>query len=136
MSTGNKRVRSVGFTLIEALVAVVILGIGITAVLGGYSSLTRAEARARESETMHRLAVQKLAELRATTQTFSGSDKGDFQDWGDTRHEWSLDVQPSGIDSLDAVTVTVTPTSGGPGSADATVLVYEPQQTTTGAPTP
>ena len=124
-----------GFTLIEALGASVILGIGIAAAISGFTALGKGEARARDVETMHRLAVQKYDELCATTSPFTGSQNGDFTDRGDTTHTWSLTVQPSGVQNLDAIIVTVQKTNANPGDPAAEVdgLVNEPPQTSTTA---
>ncbi len=96
-----------GFTLVEVLASVVLLAVGIVSVLTAYSSIARSEDRAREVETMHRLALAKYDELRAITDTFSGSESGDFTESGRPDYVWELSVDPTGIENLDAVTLTV-----------------------------
>jgi prepilin-type N-terminal cleavage/methylation domain-containing protein len=123
MRSGSK-----GFTLIEALAAVVILGAGIAAVMGAFSSVARSEDRSRQSEVMHRLAIEKLEELRATTETFTTSESGNFEEKNLPNYTWSMEVENTGVENLEAVTVKVEmerPWSGAP-SAEVTSLVFQP----------
>jgi prepilin-type N-terminal cleavage/methylation domain-containing protein len=96
-----------GFSLIEVLASLVLLGVGIVSVLAAFSSIASSEARSREVEKMHRLAMVKYDEMRAITDTFSGSESGDFTDQGQPDYVWELEVEPTGIENLDAVTITV-----------------------------
>jgi prepilin-type N-terminal cleavage/methylation domain-containing protein len=118
---------SKGFTLIEALAAVAILGVGISGVMMAMSSVVRSESRAREIETMHRLAMDKLTELRAVTDTFAAPDSGDFSDRGLPSFEWQMTVDPTGVEYLTAVTVTVQRRNATQTSPNASVssLVFE-----------
>ena len=76
---GADRRRRRGFTLLEALAAVVLLGIGIVAAMGANAQIIHNEDRARSIERMQRLAQEKLAELVATGQA-TVSTSGDFSD--------------------------------------------------------
>jgi prepilin-type N-terminal cleavage/methylation domain-containing protein len=116
-----------GFTLIEVLASLVILGVGITAALAGLSAIAKSEVRAREVETMHRLAMDKLNELRAVTDTFAAPDSGDFTDRDLVDYAWNLEVEATGIENLNAVTVIVERRSRAQGSprAAATSLVFQ-----------
>ena len=57
--------RDRGFTLIETMVALIILTIGIAAVLSGLTSLTLADVHSNEQSRATALAVQKMEELKA-----------------------------------------------------------------------
>jgi prepilin-type N-terminal cleavage/methylation domain-containing protein len=70
-----------GFTLVELLVAAVILATGLAATAGAFSAATRAQAAARRTETAARLAQAKLAEMEAT-QPSPGREEGDFGELG------------------------------------------------------
>ncbi|CAN5421795.1 hypothetical protein BH11ARM1_BH11ARM1_06850 [soil metagenome] len=124
-----------GFTLIEMLVATVILGVGVAAVLGAYASISSSEDRARTVEKLQRLAVDKFSEMRATNDTFTANDNGDFSDRGDDNINWSMEVEPSGVENLQAVTITVTQSNAGNTApeAEVTQLVFvQPPATDTG----
>ncbi|MBI3721277.1 MAG: prepilin-type N-terminal cleavage/methylation domain-containing protein, partial [Fimbriimonas ginsengisoli] len=89
-----------GFTLIEVVVGVVLVGIGMTAALRGLGAMTHSDVVLRERESCQRLAVRKLDELLATGQVGTTPISGDFADWNDTAHAWNLEVIPSGVDNL------------------------------------
>jgi prepilin-type N-terminal cleavage/methylation domain-containing protein len=59
MSHSNK-----GFTMIEVMIAIMILGIGITALAGGSALVTRQVSRGRIVTVASQLAEQKLDSLR------------------------------------------------------------------------
>jgi len=126
-----------GFTLIEALVAAALLATGVVAVLSAFGALSRTEASAREVETMQRLAYQKYDELLATSTDITSPQDGDFSDRNIDGFTWKMEEEPSGVDNLDAVTVTVQKSndnSSNPLSASAYGLIYvPPADSTTGA---
>ena len=70
---------SVGFTLVELLVAAVLLATGLAAAAAAFSAATRAQGAAITMQTITRLAEAKLAEIQALNIT-SGSEEGDFAD--------------------------------------------------------
>ena len=121
--------RSRGFTLLESLAAVVLLGIGIVGAMGAFSSVTRTEDRVRQKEYMQRIAQAKLSELVATGEATT-STNGDFSDQNETDYTWELEVNTSGITDLDAVTLTVKRTSTSD-QARLDTLLYVPPETTT-----
>ena len=132
-------VRKRGFTLIEAMAAVVLLGIGIVGSLTAFSSVIRTEDGIRETERMQRMAQAKLAELVATGDATTSTD-GDFTDEGEPDLTWKLEVNTSGITDLNAVSLTVS--RGDAASATKSrvdTLVYTPPAATgtaTGGATP
>ncbi len=123
-----------GFTLIEAMAAVVLLGIGIVGAMGANAQVIQNESRARQTERLQSLARQKLAELVATGQATT-STNGDFTDQQEPNVTWNLEVNTSGITNLNAVTLTVQK-AGTTGEYRLDTLVYvAPLTTTTGAAT-
>jgi prepilin-type N-terminal cleavage/methylation domain-containing protein len=87
-----------GFTLVELLVAAVILATGLAATAGAFSAATRAQGAARRMETAARLAQAKLAEIEAT-QAAPGREQGDFgelsqdettRDLPDYHYRWEI----------------------------------------------
>lgn len=123
-----------GFTLIEALAAVLILSVGIAGVYGGLASLTRGEARLREQDLVQRLADQKYQELLATSQDLAIPTNGDFSDENYPDITWELESETTGITDLQAITVTVEIRDGDSRSpvGEASGLIYIPPVTTEG----
>jgi len=115
--------------MIEALASVALLLVGIVAALGAIGQMTRAEAHLQESERMRRLADRKVAELIGTGD-YQYITEGDFTDLGDDRYQFSVTIEPTGVEGLEVVTVLVTRVNrrNDPGY-DASQLVYIPPET-------
>jgi len=96
------------FTLIEALVSITLLAVGVAAVIGALGSFSYSEAKALESELGQRLALRKLDELKATGEIQQAPLSGTFEEEGDREHEWKAELDPSGVENLNSVRVTVT----------------------------
>lgn len=107
------------------MVAVVLLGVGITAAVGVFGHLAHTEWAARQTEKMQRLAQSKLNELVATGQATT-STSGDFNDDNEPDFTWSLQVDTSGITDLNAVTLTVTRRNDSTMTSSVDSLVYVP----------
>ncbi len=115
--------------MIEAIVSAALLTVGITSILGAYSSLIKARTVTTESEQMQRLAIDKYDELVATEALQTQSLNGDFSDRGDDKYLWSASVTATGTDNLSALTVTVTPREQSTTQAAVNGVVYIPPQT-------
>lgn len=96
-----------GFSLIEALVAVALLGVGIVASLGAISEMTRGEARTRQSMLLRDLAQEKMDELRATGELDFAPQDGTFEDSGHPDVLWSVETEPSSVENLTIVRLSV-----------------------------
>jgi prepilin-type N-terminal cleavage/methylation domain-containing protein len=104
-----------GFTLIEVLVAFVLLALVVTACLNVYAGSARAEARARNADAAAAMIRERLGALETLNLRPGSAAEGQA---GDMR--WSVQVSPSdqGADSLQSarglawITVRVTDASG------------------------
>ncbi len=129
----KRRRRSRGFTLIEALVSAAILSIGIVSALLSLGALARREVANRQQEVLQRLAQRKYDELLVTSTDITTPQSGDFTDWNLPDYKWSTQVDTTGVDNLDAITVTVESNVSNSNTlkALATGVVYVPPQTST-----
>lgn len=118
-----------GFTLIEALAAAVLLGVGVAAAMGALASITRAETSARDTEILRRLAADKLDEVVGLRDLQGTSSEGGFDDPELRDYRWRLEVVPAGVENLERVRVTV---ERGERNAAAESLIFVPPAT--GAP--
>jgi prepilin-type N-terminal cleavage/methylation domain-containing protein len=119
-----------GFTLIEVLVAIVLIGIGVSTLVGGLASLTSSYRRTIEKERLVQMAHQKLDELVGTGDWVNVSEGEYEEEWLDN-FEWSLETETTSIEGLEWIRVTVTQT--GPSaerSESAEALVYRAVTTT------
>jgi|SRR5580698_8290211 general secretion pathway protein I len=120
-----------GFTLMEVLVALAVLALGMTAVIGAAGSSTRLGSELRDRTFADWVAMNELTSIRlAKTAPASGSLNGDA-DMGGAKWHWKatisgtedpnllrIDVAVSTTDKPDDVIETV---SGFMGNAQATV---------------
>jgi general secretion pathway protein I len=117
-----------GLTLVELLVAAVLLATGLAGVMMALSTSISTQAVSERMVTACLLAQEKMAELESTPLE-TGSESGDFgEDYPDYR--WSWTVEPAETDGLLRAEVVVT---SGEGSLVreyrlVTYLVEEPTQ--------
>jgi Tfp pilus assembly protein PilV len=124
----NRRARA--FSLIEALVSVVLAGTGIVATMGGLSAIAKAESDAEDREYMQRLAIHEWDELNSNAELDTASN-GDFQDIGVTGYTWTTVVESTTVTNLDHVTLTVAHEDDDTDSVQIDSVIYVPPTTTT-----
>lgn len=88
-----------GFTVVEALVAATLLGVGIAGCVAGLASLTRAFSRMDDRALVQRMAHAKFDELVATGEWQTATDGG-FETPEAANLVWEAEVQPTAIDGL------------------------------------
>ena len=130
----SRRPAKAGFSLVEALVAVILAGGGIAALVTALGSTERAEARTLSAEKMLRFAEQKLQESIATKDFNSQS--GDFTDQGAPDLDWTLSQETTSVDDLEYITVTVSKADGTGSSQSARTLFYQTQTASAARPSP
>ena len=117
-----------GVTLVEVLMAVVLIGVGIASLMSALTAITRDYANASEREVMNRLAKEKYDELVATGEWINPAD-GEFEDARFEAYEWESFTEPTAVDTLESLTVTVRPIDGSDDSARATGVIFRPTST-------
>jgi type II secretion system protein I len=134
---GHPSARDSGFTLIEMMVAVVLLAVGITAMMRAVNSSTMASAQARDQVLAATLAQQVMNELIQNGVenggVTEGSDSGDFgTEYPGYHYETTVEQSPD-VTGLDQITVTVLWPSGGPQERhyDLATLYLPPSTETT-----
>lgn len=91
-SNGDLLVRSCqkGFTLLEVLVAVMILGLTLTALLQQFSVAQRAGIKSRDVTEAVMLAKEKLEEIKIEKDLSESTESGTF----DNGYEWETIITP------------------------------------------
>jgi general secretion pathway protein I len=88
-----KRLR--GFTLLEALVALAVLAIGLSAAMRGIGMATQSTAELRQRQLAEWVAENRLAEIRALHLFPNpGADEGEADQAGE-KFRWHIDVKPT-----------------------------------------
>jgi general secretion pathway protein I len=96
-----------GFTLIEMMVATILLAIGVVGALSAFSSATHATAVAEETHTAALLAQQQMTQIELQPDSLTGGDQqGDFGD-SYPGFRWQQSIEPTEYQDLFKVTVTI-----------------------------
>lgn len=119
-------VKKRGFTLIEVLVAIILLGTGIAAVSLALGNVARNAARIEESASLNRLAARKLDELVATGEAINGNASGTFEEEGFPNVNWSITSEPSGVENLNTITITVSKEANDETGKQISTLMFVP----------
>lgn len=123
MRRTHRRGRHTGFTLIEMIIAALILVLGVAAAMGAISASTNTEAYANQIQTASLLAQRQLAELATQPDTLAGGgdQEGNFDEPYSNYH-WKATVESSDYQNLFKVTMTVT--WGAPRTYQRVVTTY------------
>jgi prepilin-type N-terminal cleavage/methylation domain-containing protein len=99
--------RPAGFTLLEVVVALLVLTLGLLGLIAETAALVRAQARVRRSETITTAAAARLEQLRATG-CIARADGGEVVAQGSAiaRLDWSWSTA---ADSARRVGLVLTP---------------------------
>jgi type II secretion system protein I len=127
----RRRRRRAGFTLIEMIVASILLFVGVVAALEAVASATKGAGVANEITVAALLAQQHIAELEVdTSQLSGGANSGDFGEQYQNYH-WDQNVEATDFTNLVKVTLTVSWSSGAT-PRTAQFVTYELLPDTTG----
>jgi prepilin-type N-terminal cleavage/methylation domain-containing protein len=96
-----------GMTLLEVLVAMVVLGVAVVGIAQGFTVGLRAAAIARATSTAMELARAKLAEVDAGLIPVTQDADGDFSDYGEPDFRFSLDSRTTDYTGLYELALTV-----------------------------
>jgi prepilin-type N-terminal cleavage/methylation domain-containing protein len=117
-----------GFTLVEMIVAAILLVVGVVAALACIGAATRSTSLAAEYTTAALLAQQRLAEIEAQPdQLSSGDQQGDFGE-AFPGYTWHQTVETTDLSGLVRVTLTIEWPSGAT-RRSAQFVTYEQTQT-------
>jgi type II secretory pathway pseudopilin PulG len=102
------RRRSSGFTLVEMVVATIVLFVGGVAAMMAISSCTRSIGIAEAYSKAALLAEQRLTELETQADALtSGEQQGDFGE-ENAGYQWTQSVEPTDLTNVSRVTLVVT----------------------------
>jgi general secretion pathway protein I len=87
--------RHYGFTLLEALVALAVIAIGLSAAMRAIGMATQSTSELRQRQLAQWVADNQLAEIRARSQFPDlGSMQGEAEQAGEKFH-WHAEIQPA-----------------------------------------
>src|SRR6186713_658627 len=89
-----------GFTLLEVMIALAVVGIGLVAASSSIAQLTSNGIYLRDKSFGHWIAMNKLAEMRLA-ETWPSTGKSDDEiDYGGQRWHWTAEVIETDVETL------------------------------------
>ncbi len=111
-----------GFTLIEVLVALVIVAVAVAAVLGALTSAASSTIYMRDKTFAHWIASNRITELRLTGVTTANGKQDGLLEYADRRWQWQQDIAPlKGVAGLQQIVVRVRAVGTGKSAAPAEI---------------
>ena len=126
----NRRRHNAGFSLIEVLVAILILGIALVGLTHGITTGLASSKEAEMQTTAALLAQGKIEELRAEGGLEDGEDEGDCG-VDLPLYQWRQTIAATDIAGLHEVTVVVQNSRTGQAIYDSNTLLFEPPDNST-----
>ncbi|MGA8206028.1 MAG: type II secretion system minor pseudopilin GspI [Woeseiaceae bacterium] len=103
-----RRHRQAGFTLLEVMVALVVVALALTAVAASMSQMVDAAGTMRERTFASWIAQNKIAEMRLANVIPKVSETTGEVDYAGTTWGWRAVVSETGVENLFRLDVTVT----------------------------
>ncbi len=99
--------RARGFTLMEILVALAVVGVGLAALIGKSAESTRSAADLRDRTYAGWVAQNVLTEIRITPQTLNTGTRHGEEMLAGERWTWTVEINEAAVPSLRNVVVRV-----------------------------
>ncbi len=117
----SRRGQQKGFTLIEVLAALIIVGLGMLAVIQAVSQTINNANYLREKTIAHWVAMNKLTEVRLNPVAPPGGDSNGDIDMAGTTWHWRMTINATDAKTMQRIDIRVAPKSAGPDASIASV---------------
>src|SRR5262245_5660866 len=120
---GSKRIARIarGFTLIEVIVALVVIGLGMLGVIQAVSQTAGNSGYLRDKTIAHWVAMNRLTEIRLQ-KTAPGVDKtSDEVEMAGRRWKWTMNVTQTPVETIRRIDISVRPSEAKEGASLASV---------------
>ena len=113
-----------GFTLIEVIVALVVIGLGMLGVIQAVSQTANNTGYLRDKTVAHWIAMNRLTEVRLQ-KAAPGVDKtSDEVEMAGRRWKWTMNVTQSPVESIRRIDISVRPEEAKEGASLASVTGF------------
>lgn len=120
----NTARRDSGFSLVEVMVAILILGVALVGLTQGVTVALRSSKDSELQTTASLFAAGQIESLRAQPDFMDGTTEGDCGE-NLTLYRWKQTISPAGIDGLHDVEVVVENASTGQSIYELRTLLFQ-----------
>jgi prepilin-type N-terminal cleavage/methylation domain-containing protein len=121
----KRRHTNAGFSLIEVMCAIVILGVALTGLTEGITAALSSSKDTELQTAASLLAAAQVETLRASGTVVDGETQGDCGD-DLPLYQWSQTISPTDLDGLHQVKVIVQNSRSGQSIYELSTLVFDP----------
>jgi prepilin-type N-terminal cleavage/methylation domain-containing protein len=119
-----------GFSLIEVLVSILVLGVALTGLVQALSTALKSHKESELQTSAALLAAGRLETLRAEGGLLDGTTEGDFGT-DLPLYRWRQSLTPGSVDGLHEVSVVVESTKTGKEIYELRTMLFEPSEDST-----
>lgn len=114
-----------GFSLVEVMVAVLILGVGLTGLVHGVNTALVSSKESELQSVAAHLAAGQIESLRADGYVIEGDSSGEF-DGELSAYSWKQNVVETQPEGLYEITVTIEKTDSGEEIYELKTMLFDP----------
>jgi general secretion pathway protein I len=119
---GNKRL--LGFTLIEVIVALVVIALGMLGVIQAVSQTASNSGYLRDKTIAHWVAMNRLTEIRLQKSAPAVDKTSDEVEMAGRRWKWTMNVTQSPVETIRRIDISVRPAEAKEGASLASVTGF------------
>jgi type II secretion system protein I len=116
--------RVAGFTLIEVIVALVVIGLGMLGVIQAVSQTAGNSSYLRDKTIAHWVAMNRLTEIRLQKSAPSIDKTSDEVEMAGRRWKWTMNVTQSPVETIRRIDISVRPAEAKEGASLASVTGF------------
>jgi type II secretion system protein I len=116
--------RAPGFTLIEVIVALVVIGLGMLGVIQAVSQTAGNSGYLRDKTIAHWVAMNRLTEIRLQKTAPAVDKTSDEVEMAGRRWKWTMNVTQTPVDTIRRISISVRPSEAKEGASLASITGF------------
>jgi len=116
--------RAAGFTLIEVIVALVVIGLGMLGVIQAVSQTAGNSGYLRDKTIAHWVAMNRLTEIRLQKSAPAVDKTSDEVEMAGRRWKWTMNVTQTPVETIRRIDISVRPSEAKEGASLASVTGF------------
>jgi general secretion pathway protein I len=120
-AAGRPSARHLGFTLIEVIVALVVIALGMLGVIQAVSQTASNSGYLRDKSVAHWIAMNRLTEVRLQKTAPKIDKTSDEVEMADRHWKWTMEVTQTPVETIRRIDISVRPADAKEGTSLASV---------------